>query len=70
MFVGKGDLDELDMTVKRVLRRGEFHWRQSSDERLYLKRNKGGRDLKSFKEVYNERKTKVACYMAPATYYY
>ena len=31
----KGDLDELDMTVKSVLRREGFHGRQSSDERLY-----------------------------------
>ena len=49
--LGKGNLDELDMTVKNVLRREGFHRRQSSDERLYLKRNKGGRGLKSFKEV-------------------
>ena len=33
--LGKGDLDELDMTVKSVLRREGFHGRQSSDERLY-----------------------------------
>ena len=65
--LGKGDLDELDMTVKSVLRREGFHGRQSSDERLYLKRNEGGRGLKSFKEVYDETKTRVACYMAAAT---
>ena len=62
---GKGDLDKLDMTVKSVLRREGFQGRQSSDERLYLKRNKGGRGLKSFKEVYDETKT-MACYMAAA----
>ena len=44
----------------------EFHGRQSSDERLYSKRSKGGRGLKSFKEVYVETKTWVACYMAAA----
>ena len=44
--LGKGDLDELDMTVKSVL--------QSSDERLYLKRNEGGRGLKSFNKFYDE----------------
>ena len=65
--LGKGDLDELDMTVKSVLRREEFHGRQSSDERLSLKRKEGGRGLKSFKEVCNETKTGVACYMAAAT---
>ena len=37
----KDDLDELDMTVKSVLWREGFHGRQSSDERLYLKRNEG-----------------------------
>ena len=52
----KGDLDELNMTVESVLRRERFHGRQSSDERLYSKRNKGGRGLKSFKEVYGETK--------------
>ena len=54
--VGKGDLDELDMTVKSVLQRERFHGGYSSDERLYSKRNKGGRGLKSFKEVYGETK--------------
>ena len=63
----KGDLDEPGMTVKSVLRREGFYGRQSSDERLYSKRNEGGRGLKSFKEVYNETKTRVACYMAAAT---
>ena len=70
MFVGKGDLDELDMTVKSVLRREGFHGKQSSNGSLYLKRNEGGRDLKSFKEVYDETKTRVAYYMAAATFYY
>ena len=63
----KGDLDDLDMIVKSVLRRQGFHGRQSGDERLYLKRSEGGRGLKSFKEVYDETKTRVACYMAAAT---
>ena len=42
------------MTVESVLRRERFHGRQSSDERLYLKRNEGSIGLKSFKKVYNE----------------
>ena len=54
--LGKGDLDELDMTVKSVLWREGFHGRQSSDERLYLKRNEGGRGSKSFKEVTTKQK--------------
>ena len=65
--LGKGDLDELDVTVKSVLRREGFHERQSSNERLYSKRNEGSRGLKSFKQVYDVAKTRVACYMAAAT---
>ena len=65
--LGKGDLDELDMTVRSVLGREGFHGRQSNDERLYIKRNEGGRGLKSFKEVYDETKTRVTCYMPAAT---
>ena len=51
--LGKGDLEDLDMLVKSVLRREGFHGRQSSDERLYTKRKAGGRGLKSFREVYD-----------------
>ena len=38
--------------------------RQSSDERLYLKQEEGGRGLKSLRDVYKETKLRVACYMA------
>ena len=51
--LGKGDLVKLDMTVKSVLWREGYHGRQSSNERLYSKRNEGGIGLKSFKEVYD-----------------
>ena len=61
--LGKNELDELDKLVKNVLRREGFHGRQSSDERLYTKRTEGGRGLKSFKEVYDETRTRVACYI-------
>ena len=60
----KGDLNELDMMVESVLRRGGFYGRQSRDERLYSKRKEDGRGLKSFKEVYGETKNKAACFMA------
>ena len=65
--LGKGDLDELDVTVKSVLRREGFNGRQLSHERLYSKGNKSGRGFKSFKEVYDETKTRLACYMAAVT---
>ena len=38
--------------------------RKSSDERFYLKREEGGRGLKSLQDVYKETKLRVACYMA------
>ena len=63
----KGKLDELDNIVKSTLRREGFHGRQSSDERLFTNRREGGRGLKSFKELYDETKTRVACYIATST---
>ena len=65
--LGKGELDELDNIVKRALRREGFHGRQSSDERLFTNRREGGRGLKSFKEVYDENKTRVAYHIATST---
>ena len=65
--LGKNELDELDKLVKNALRREGFQGRQSSYERLYTKRTEGGRGLKSFKEVYGETRTKVACYMGTST---
>ena len=37
--------------------------RQASDERLYMKRKNGGRGLKSLREVYEETRLRVGCYM-------
>ena len=63
----KGDLEQLDKSVKAILRDKGFHGRQASDERLYMKRVDSGRGLKSFKEVYDETKVRVACYMDTST---
>ena len=60
----KGDLEELDKIVKTALRKQGFHGKQASDERLYEKRDDGARGLKSFKEVYDVTKVRVACYIA------
>ena len=38
--------------------------KQASNELLYLKREKGGRGLKSLRDMYKETKIHVACYMA------
>ena len=65
--LGKGNLEELDIIVKFVLRREGFHGRKSNDERLYSKRENNGRGLKSFKKVYDETNSRVACYIATTT---
>ena len=59
-----GELKELDQIIKRQLRKKYMLGRQASDERLYLKREKGGRGLKSMRDVYKETRVRVACYMA------
>ena len=59
----KVDLNELDILVKRELRKCNILGRKSSDERLYLKRDVGGQSLKSLRDVFVEAKLGVACYM-------
>ena len=65
--LGKGDLDCLDKIIKDELRGANSHGKQASDERLYEDRREGGRGMRSFKDVYNETRTRVACYLATAT---
>ena len=55
--LSKEDLIELDMIVKRELRERNMHERQTSDEKLYLARVKGGRVVKRTRDI------RVACYM-------
>ena len=38
--------------------------KQSSNERLYIRIEDGGRGIKSLKEIYKETSLRVACYMA------
>ena len=59
----KQKLDELDKAIKKVLRDNKMHGRQSSDERLYMRGENGGRSLKSMKGLYEETKVRAACYM-------
>ena len=63
----KGELMELDQVVKRELRSRNMLGRQGSDERLYLKREDGGRGLKPMRDVYKETRLRVTCYMAKST---
>ena len=65
--LGKTEINELDKILKTTLRREGYHGRQSSDERLFTSRGEGGRGFKSFNEVYQETKTRVACYLATST---
>ena len=59
----KQKLDELDKAIKQILRENKMHGKQASDERLYMRRENGGRGLKSMKDLYEETKVRVACYM-------
>ena len=59
----KSELNELDQIIKRELRVKNMLGKQASDERLYLKRDQGGRGLQSMRDVYAETRTRVACYM-------
>ena len=59
-----GELKELDEIIKKQLRGKNMLGRQASYERLYLKREKGGRGLKSLRDVYKETRLRVAYYMA------
>ena len=63
----KRKIAELDKVVKTILRKKEFHVKQASDKRLYGKRGDGARGLKSFRELYEETKVRVAWYMATST---
>ena len=57
----KTDLSELNMLIKRELRNKHMHGRQASNERLYLKRELGGRGLIDLEEAYEKTKIRVAC---------
>ena len=50
----KQKLDELDKAIKKILRDNKMHGRQASDERLYMRRENGGRGLKNMKDLYQE----------------
>ena len=62
-FTGE-ELKELDQVIKRELRSKNMLGMQASDERLYLKREDGGRGIKSLRDIYKEMRLRVACYMA------
>ena len=55
------ELKELDQTIKRELRRKNMSGKQARDERLYLKREKDGRGLKSLLDMYKDTRLRVTC---------
>ena len=55
------ELKELDQIIKKELRVKNMLGRQASDERMYLKRERGGRGLKSLRDAYRETRLRVAC---------
>ena len=59
-----GELNELYQVIKRELRSKKMLGKQASDERLYLKREDGGRGIKSLRDTYRVTRVRVACYMA------
>ena len=63
----KAELNKLDLVVKREIRKCNMLGRQSRDERLYLKRDVGGRGLQSLRDVFVETRLRVACYMVKSS---
>ena len=59
-----GELKELGQVIKREMRAIIILGKQGSDERLYLKREDGGRGIKSMRVVYQETTLRVVCHMA------
>ena len=62
-----GELKELDQVIKREMRSSNILGKQRSDERLYLKREDGDRGIKAMRDVYQETRLRVACYMTCST---
>ena len=50
--------------IKREFQGKNMLGKQANNGRLYLKREKDGRGLKSLKDTYKETRLPVACYMA------
>ena len=57
-----GELKELDQVIKREVRSKNMLGKQSSNDRLYLIREDGGKGIKSLRDIYKETRLRVACY--------
>ena len=58
-----GELKELDQVIKPELRSKSMLGRQSSNARLYLRREDDGKGIKLLKYIYKKRRLRVACYI-------
>ena len=56
-------LTKLDQVIKRDLRKNNMLGRQANNEQFYIRRKDAGRGLKSLREVYEETRLRVGCYM-------
>ena len=54
-----GELKELHQMIKHELRSKNMLGKQSSNERLYLRRDDGGRGTKSLKDIYDKTRLRV-----------
>ena len=54
-----GELKELDQVIKCELTSKNMLGKKSSDERLYLRREDGGRGIKCLKDIYKETRRRV-----------
>ena len=57
------EFTELDQVIKRDLRKNNMLGGQVTNERLCMKRKDVGRGLKSLREVYEETRLHVGCYV-------
>ena len=62
--LSKRELKELDQIVKKELRSKQMLGKQASNEIIYLKREDRERGLKSMRDVHEEKRLRVACYMS------
>ena len=58
-----GELKELDQVMKPILRSKNMLGKQSSNERLYVIREDGGRGIKLLRGICKEARLRVTCYM-------
>ena len=62
--LSKRELKELDQIVKKELRSKQMLGKQASNEIIYLKREDRERGLKSMRDVHEETRLRVGCYMS------